>query len=766
MAKIYQVAFELAGKIAGSFNKSMLTASGHLDKLGGRIAALQRQSADIDNFRRLKQQVGATGAEFAAAERRVAELAAEIRNTDNPTKGLQRSFDAAKTKAGKLKAALADQRQELHRVRESLRSAGISTTNLVGQQEKLAQSAERARRAQEKLRTVISKQEQLRNRRADLQGQLVGAAGMALAMAAPIRAAMQFESAMSDVKKVVDFETPAQFREMGQDILKMSQRIPMAADGLAAIVAAAGQAGIARTELAAFAESAAKMGVAFDITADEAGTLMAKWRASMGLTQGRAVALADAINHLSNNMASNAAEVAEVVRRQGALAQANGLAEQQTAALASALIAGGAGPEIAATALKNLTLALSAGTAATGPQQEAFAALGLEAGAMAQMMQDDAQGAIMTVMEALREQPADTRGSLAQLLFGKESLGAIAPLMQNLDSLKSAFDMVGDATRYAGSMQAEYNERSKTTANAMQLMRNRVAALGINIGTALLPGLNAVLGVLGPIVSGVADLSARFPLLTQVISGVTIGLIALKVASIAGGYAWTFLADGALMVRKAVLLVQSGALLAKGQIIATTVATKAWAAAQWLINAAMTANPIGLIIAAVAALGLAAYAIIKHWDKVREFFAGLFDWWLDKLQAVIGFAGKVAGLLGLGGGGDAAPAATTAAGMQPVAAHAKGGIFSRPHLGLVAEAGPEAIVPLSDKARGLDVLHGAARALGAGGGGGGINLTFSPTINVGSGDAEAVKRGVRAGADEMVAKLKAAMQQERRLSYA
>ena len=45
-------------------------------------------------------------------------------------------------------------------------------------------------------------------------------------------------------------------------------------------------------------------------------------------------------------------------------------------------------------------------------------------------------------------------------------------------------------------------------------------------------------------------------------------------------------------------------------------------------------------------------------------------------------------------------------------AHALGGIFSRPHIGLVAEAGPEAIIPLRDKSRGLEVLTQTAQILG------------------------------------------------------
>ena len=75
---------------------------------------------------------------------------------------------------------------------------------------------------------------------------------------APVQAAMKFESSMADVKKVVDFDTPEQFKEMSRDVLELSKRIPMTADALAQIVASGGQSGIDKQDLTAFAESAAK----------------------------------------------------------------------------------------------------------------------------------------------------------------------------------------------------------------------------------------------------------------------------------------------------------------------------------------------------------------------------------------------------------------------------------------------------------------------------------------------------------------------------
>lgn len=58
---------------------------------------------------------------------------------------------------------------------------------------------------------------------------------------------------------------------------------------------------------------------------------------------------------------------------------------------------------------------------------------------------------------------------------------------------------------------------------------------------------------------------------------------------------------------------------------AATGATKAAAAAQWLLNAAMDANPIGLIVIAIAALVAAFVALWKKSEAFRNFWKGLWE---------------------------------------------------------------------------------------------------------------------------------------------
>ena len=51
--------------------------------------------------------------------------------------------------------------------------------------------------------------------------------------------------------------------------------------------------------------------------------------------------------------------------------------------------------------------------------------------------------------------------------------------------------------------------------------------------------------------------------------------------------------------------------------------------------------------------------------------------------------------------------------VSAVAPHAEGGIFTQPHIGLVAEAGPEAIIPLNSSGAGLRIWQQAGQMLGA-----------------------------------------------------
>ena len=315
-----------------------------------------------------------------------------------------------------------------------------------------------------------------------------------------VQAAVDFESAMADVAKVVDGlrdengNLTDSYYAMSDSIVQMSKDIPMAAEDLAAITAAAGTAGIAADELTTFTETGAKMGVAFDTTAEQAGDWMAKWRTSFSMGQEEVTALADQINYLSNNSASTASEISTIVTAVGPLGDVAGISAAQIAALGSTMVGVGVQQDVAATGIRKLATTMVAGSSATKAQATVLQQLGLDATEMAERMQTDAEGAILTFLEAVSKLPEAEQAAALKNYFGQESVGAIAPLLTNLDVLRERFEMVADAQLYAGSMDAEYAARAATTANNIQLYENRIAALKIQIGNYLLPVVNKVLG--------------------------------------------------------------------------------------------------------------------------------------------------------------------------------------------------------------------------------------------------------------------------------
>ncbi|MGE3299364.1 MAG: phage tail tape measure protein, partial [Arcobacter sp.] len=177
-------------------------------------------------------------------------------------------------------------------------------------------------------------------------------------VAMPFKFAIDFESAMADVKKVVNFASEGEAKLFEKSLLSLSKTIPLSATELATITASGGQLGIAKENLLEFTTTVAKMSTAFDMSAESAGDSIAKLMNVYGLTQNQVVELGDAINHLSDTSASKAREVVEVLGRIGGTAKVFGLTTVQTSALSSAFLALGKPPEVAATSINALLLKL------------------------------------------------------------------------------------------------------------------------------------------------------------------------------------------------------------------------------------------------------------------------------------------------------------------------------------------------------------------------------------------------------------------------
>lgn len=495
-------------------------------------------------------------------------------------------------------------------------------------------------------------------------GDLAGGGAFAMPFIAAAKAAIGFESKMADVRKVVDFDSPEQFKQMGVDIREMSTRMPMAADGIAQIVAAGGQSGIARAELMGFASDAIKMSVAFDQTADVAGEMMSKWRTAFDLGQDGVVELADKINHLGNTGPANTKQISDIVTKIGALGGVAGLSTGQIAAMGATLAGVGVEQDVAATGMKNFMLALTAGNAATKAQSETLRALRLDAKAVSKGMQQDAQGTIIKVMTAISKVDKAQQTAVLTQLFGKESVTAIAPMLTKLDLLKANFEKVGDASQYTGSMQKEYEARLDTTENKIKMFNAQIVDLGLSVGEILLPPINGFLATFGPMVKGISIIASANPWLIKGLLGAAAGFVGLRLAVMGGVVAMKLFSAVTLM--SPVGLIVRGIALAAGALIANWSSVAPFFEACWdkIKECAAIGWEMFKTVAGFKPLGM----IVKNWEPIVNFFKALWERVRPYIEPLIDGAKWVGSKVGGLFGGGSAPAAAPAAATSPVQA--------------------------------------------------------------------------------------------------
>lgn len=831
MAKNYEVAFTLAGRVAASFKNATTGAGAALDGLSAKIKGLDKGKADISRWRTLKAEIKTTADQFAAAQERVRLLAQGMAGIASPTKAMTREFETAKRQAGGLKDKLEGQRAQLHTLRGALASAGISTRDLVGKQKELAAAADKARAAQAALQGVMLKQQAVQNTRGQKRMELLDAYALARSLAAPIAAAVEFESAMQGIARQVEGAkdaggnfTPV-YHDMARQIQMLGRELPIATTEIADMVTAGARMGVAREELIGFTRDAAMMATAFEAPAGELAESMGKIANNFKIPVTQIRGLADSINYLDDNAISKGADIIDVLQRISGTVATVKMDAKDAAALASTLLTSGMTAETSGTAINAIVGRFAAAEKGTAKLKRAMAELGISTKAVQQGMQTDATGTMLGVLEKIRTMPkAEQMGILIDLV-GREHAPTLAKLASNTEEFRRQLELAnGEAAK--GSMGREMAVRMKGTAAQTQLLKNNVSELGVNLGTALLPGVNAASGGLSTMSGGLATAAQKYPKVTSAITGTIAALIALKIASIGLGYSWTFVQGGALMLKKAMLTMRAASLASTASTITAT-------AAQWGLNAAMTASPIGLVVAGVAALAGAGLLIYKYWEPISVFFQGFWSGmvtglapvraafaplapmfsaiggaisaafgWVSKLleplqltasgfdramsagQAfgeivgkvlnvllaplkAVGWAvGKIAGAVGGGGGGAASSADTD---LPNIPMYGTGGFFNTPHLAVVGDK-PETIIPHKSTPGNLAMWASAGRALGVGpgaGGGGGAVVNYSPQITIaGNADAGTVGQALEMSEARLRAMIERVMGQDRRLAMA
>ncbi|HED7924057.1 TPA: phage tail tape measure protein [Campylobacter jejuni] len=497
------------------------------------------------------------------------------------------------------------------------------------------------------------------NLRAELKAQRKGLQDEFLSLGNVIRGgiigkglgeAISFESAMADVRKVVNFDEGDDIKKMSADILKMSQTLPVTANELAAIAAAGGQIGLGSKDVREFTNLVTKMKVAFDMSAEDVGDSVAKIKNILGISLKDMEDLGDSINNLSDNSASKAREIIDVMKRTAAAGKQIGFTKEQIAALSSSFISLGKGPEVAGTAINSLYRVLATADNMGTKTESAFAKLGISGAFLKQASFDDPQKALDMFLQRISKLDQKEQMGVLVDIFGREFADDMATLVGGLDTYKEALKNAGDEAK-KGSLQREFDTRAATTENSIILMKNAFNSLAVNLGSVFLPAISWVSAGISYLVNSITYITGLVPGLNGVLGGLIATFLLAKPAVLAYAIAKNYLKDCTILFKSALiktrihlLAFRNSCILSnitlKAKTVTTTIYTtslkalsfvlgglnkvfKAVAIGIRVLSMAMMSNPIGLILGGIA---IVAGLIIANWDKVKSWFKSFIEW--------------------------------------------------------------------------------------------------------------------------------------------
>lgn len=433
--------------------------------------------------------------------------------------------------------------------------------------------------------------------------------GMTAAVSAPlvalggvgVAAFARFQSQLANISTLVD-TSRENMDALGAQVMAVARRTPVAIEDLTSALYDIRSAGFGASDQMRILEGSARLAVAGLGTTAEATDIATSAINAFGLTgaeQTRAFEL------LFQTVKAGKTTVSGLAQGFGAVAgtvAAAGVKLDEYLASVAALTTTGLPAAQAHTQLRAVIAGL---TRDTKESAEVFGKLGVKS--FKQLV--DASGGMVPALDRIKAALGGDEARMLKLLGSTEALNAALGLTGRQ---AGAFGSTLEAMRGpAGALNEAFEKQSRTSAAAMQRLRNTLEAVAVSLGRILVP----VLERLAPILERLADRwTAMSPEGQKLI--VVLGGIAAAIGP-------------TLAVLSQLIMIGGGAKTAVvwlARVLVTTLLPSIAAAvsAVWSFTVALLANPIGLIVALVALLAAGIYLVYRNWAPISAWFVKMW----------------------------------------------------------------------------------------------------------------------------------------------
>lgn len=435
------------------------------------------------------------------------------------------------------------------------------------------------------------------------RGAALMAGGVALGFGMAAKAAIDWESAWAGVTKTVD-GSAAEMASLEQGLRDLSKELPATHGEIAAVAEAAGQLGIQRGAIEGFTRTMIDLGETTNLTADQAATSMARMANIMQTPQVDIQRMASTLVALGNAGASTESEILDMSMRIAGAAKQVGISEAATLGFANALSSVGIEAEAGGTAISRVFSVIASAVADGGDSVTAFADIaGMSASAFATAFEEDAAGATIAFIEGLdgiKASGGNVFAVLQELELGDIRVrDALLRAAGAGDLFRESLALGAKEWETNNALQTEAEKRYDTTAAKLEIARNNVTDLAIDVGGVLLPALASA-------AEGASTMVQGFSAMPDAVNLVAVGLGGVATAGLGTVAAAAILVPKINQVRTALL----------GMGAAGRVAS---AAMPWLAAAAAAVGAVAFVFGEQAKEAEEAEDRVKGFtDAIRE----------------------------------------------------------------------------------------------------------------------------------------------------
>lgn len=461
-------------------------------------------------------------------------------------------------------------------------------------------SAEASARAMERELARLEAQQARVERAMDQvgAGMLAGGAAIMAGLALATKAAVSWETAWTGVAKVID-GSPEQLADLESELRGLARTLPQTHEEIAGVAAAAGQLGVAREHITRFTRVMVDLGTATNLTSEEAAFALARLMNIMQTAPGEVDRLGAAIVDLGNNSATTEADIVEMALRIAGAGHTVRMSEADVLSFATALSSVGVQAEAGGSAISRAFIIIEGAVRSGGRDLQRFAAVsGMTADEFRAAWQQDAARATAVFIEGLgrmQKSGGDVFATLRELGMSEILLrDAMLRLAGAGDLVSRTLDIGNRGWEENAALLEEAQRRYATVESRVQIARNSINDLAIDIGNSFLPAVGEG-----------ADLVANFAEVLGALPGPVKTMVAVLAAA-AGG---VLLLGGAALVAVPRIAAMKAAIdtlaAAEGRLAAATVRTTGALGRVGSFLAGPWGVAIGVAIAALTAFGVA-----------------------------------------------------------------------------------------------------------------------------------------------------------------